>query len=377
MPMMSSRQSTMSRYALVALVLFGSSHLFAQTSPFAPPTEAMDTLNGAGTPSAAGALGGGSPFGPPAGGPPPGGSPFDPAAGGGAPPASPFGGDAGAAANPFGPPGGGAAPAANPFGGGGAAPAAGGFENFNASNNPNEPPPLPPLPQLTRVLVGQRVYCAVTGRLLQDATWQMVWTSVAQANFYDDGTNGDAIPNDTYYTFVVEREDEISPIAWRLMLMSAQMVEQTGEMPPLQFFKLNAITDDSDSVIPTVIDKERDRDARVSEWFNKFLNDYRVDPNDVLSKYHRPFIPPPPPSPDMPPPPDFNPPGRGNLFADQSGGGAGGAGGDGTNRDGFDRFMDTAGGIQPDSVTGQPSNPAASSNYFSTTAVGGGGGGGR
>jgi hypothetical protein len=204
------------------------------------------------------------------------------------------------------------------------------------------------------VLVGERIYCPVTGRLIEDARWQQVWTFEAQRNFYDDGTHGDAVANDTFYTNIRDREDEVSTVAWRMLHQNRQMIGLAAEMEPHVFFKLTATSTAQGSILPNSVSKEREQDARVEEWSGKFLRDYRKDPNDDLSDFYKPYIPLPPQAPDVPPPANFAAP-------DPS------ATGDA--RDSFDRFLDTGGGLLPDPQnprTGIPSNPAASSSYFAT-----------
>jgi len=366
----------------------------AQLTPFAP-TEAMDTLNSApvggglnpnafvGRAQAAagggGALpgaAGGSPFGAPApgaspfGAPAPGASPF------GAPPAggSPFGAPAGA--TPLGAPviqaptgGDPFANASTPFDD----PALGG--NFGAPQQPQIV--LPALPTWERVLGGERVTCAVTGRILSDASWIYVWSTDAQQNYFDDGTHGDPVANDQYRSHITTRNNEVAPIVWTVFRQTKQMIRTAEAKDPLSFFGLPALTTDPGSKLAKLIDKERDRDTRVREWNDKFLREFRVNPDDEKSEFYAPFIPAPPIPPDVPAPAGFRPPGRGAFQAGQKAEG------------GFDQFLNTGGGLnatdplqdlgglgaqRPD-VTGVPLNSAASSNYFSTTAVGGGGSG--
>jgi len=243
------------------------------------------------------------------------------------------------------------------FGGAGGA-------GFGGADAPDAAPRLPPIPQQRRVLLGEKVYCPVTGRLIQDARWQVVWETNAQRDFYDDGTHGDFKAGDDVYTRIVVREDEISSVAWRSLQNNKNMIEAAATLDPLQFFKIPALTNDPASRVPLAVDKERDQDARLLQWNSKFLRPFRVDPDNDLSQFFRPLIPEPPIPPDVPAPQGFVPTGSEQLVG--TGGGPQG--------DAFDNFMNTSGGLRPNQgVTGTPANPAASSNYFSTTAVGGGG----
>lgn len=282
------------------------------------------------------------------------------------------GGDGATPQNPFaggGPAGGG--DGANPFGGGagGGAPGfdggggfGGGGDNFGGAPADDGQPRLPPIPQQRRVLLGEKVYCPVTGRLIQDARWQVVWETNAQRDFYDDGTHGDLKAGDDVYTRIIVREDEISSVAWRSLQNNKNMIEAASELDPLQFFKIPATTNDPASRVPLSVDKERDQDARLLQWNSKFLRPYRVDPDNDLSSFFKPLIPEPPIPPDVPAPQGFVPEGT-DENANAAGGGQG---------DAFDNFLNTSGGLRPNAgVTGTPANPAASSNYFSTTAVGG------
>jgi hypothetical protein len=358
-------------------------------SPFgiAPP-EALDQLNATGTAPVnpfAGGGGGGSPFATGGGGGgDAAGNPFGGGGGGAAGGGSPFGGGGGAPAGGGSPFGGGAAGGGSPFGGGGQPVVVGGgrdgrdgrgegFESFGSGgNNQNQNQPvIPPLPQTTRVLTGQRRYCAVTGRLIDDARWQDVWNSVAQRNFFDDGTSGDAVAGDQIYSRVEEYQNEMSPFAFRMFMMNRNLVETALDRDPLMFFQLTAMTSDPDSSLPNYFDKERDQDERIEEWNMNFLRPYRVNPSDPASDIFPVFVPPPPTAPDVPAPPGFVVPAGIPMSADGQGEGvaAGGPGGGGG--DGFDNWLATGGGLNPGApqgVTGTAANPAASSNYFSTTA---------
>jgi hypothetical protein len=196
-----------------------------------------------------------------------------------------------------------------------------------------------------------------------------VWQTEAQQNFFDDGTNGDAVANDRYRSNITERNDVVAPIVWRVFRQTKQMIRTAEEKDPIRFFQLVAVTTDPASTLPQLIDRERDRDTRIREWNNKFLREFRVNPDDERSEFYRPFIPTPPPPPDIPVPVGFTAPARTAFTPGQPIGS-------------FDQFLNTAGGLQAGptnqtlgssdpfagGVTGDPLNPAASSNYFSTTA---------
>jgi hypothetical protein len=357
---------TQTKFFIAILALGLATSGTAQVAgPFAP-TEAMDTLNAG---SATGGLDAGTYIGraeAAAGGgqPAPGGNPFGAPAGGAG---DPFG-DAAPAGDPFGQPAGDpfGQPGGDPFGQAQDDPFAGeaGAVQVGAVQRPGQQqgPPLPPIPAKSRVLSGERIYCAVTGKILQDAQWYFVWQSDAQQNFYDDGTHGDPQAGDKYFSNITTRNDLVAPQVWRTFRQTKKMIRSAEEKDPLSFFGLSAVTTDPDSRLPQYIDKERERDQRIREWNKNFLRPYRVNPDDVESEFYKPYIPSPPSPPDVDVPPGFAAPTRATGFGDAAGAPVGS----------FDEFLDTAGGLQRDSVTSIPANPAASSNYYSTTAVQGG-----
>lgn len=315
------------------------------------PLDAMDTLNAAPTGGAGGSFNpvdrargaaAASPYGAPAG--------RDPAM-------NPFGAAAGRdpGMNPFGAPGG------DPFGGqpGGPAPGAfgaqpgafgqpGGFGQ--AATNAFQ------APATLTAWGGERIICARTGQILQDAR-ELSILATAKANYYDDGENGnDAVANDNTWTNItINDTDYISPEAHFVkskLIQTLQFVspppmnaEKAGSfeqglsmdlqglvarsdaslrsylfrprkaetmdffsnLTPMEFNQVRVATTEPLSPLPKMVDLERDQDAKLRQWGVMFLSDYRLDPDDFAGEFIPTFLPFPPRAPKAPLPSNFSP----------------------------------------------------------------------
>ncbi|MCX7046788.1 MAG: hypothetical protein NTX50_15040 [Candidatus Sumerlaeota bacterium] len=272
----------------------------AQYSAGFAPTAAMDTLSG-------GSVGGGG-AGQLALDRARGNAPAQP---GGAP-VSPFGAPPAAApakvGNPF------AAPptAASPFGGGGAAefapaapaaPKAGGIPDFNPFAGIRE--------QKSKVIGGQRVYCRISKRLLDDARIMEVPKSEAEKNYFDDGPegkHGDEFAKDGIYTNITEVKDKfIGNEAVELRRRMMNLIVNQDRRDPMEFYSLKTVSLDSLSELQNEMALGKKKDEKVVEWVYKFLKPYRQAPEDVKSPFFPLYIPAPPPIPDGQAPDGFDP----------------------------------------------------------------------
>ncbi|MBI5154879.1 hypothetical protein HZA57_06550 [Candidatus Poribacteria bacterium] len=308
----------------------------------------LDTLSGASTGSAAGNIaldraralqqpgGAQDPFGP------------DPGAGGG----DPFGSGGGGAAG--GPPGGGGGLPG--FGGGdgggfGAAFGGGALDNQPGGGGLN-------LPKVS-ALYGTRIYCRVTGEMLNDA--HEVQISAAFKNqYYDDGVHGmDAVANDLKFTNVSVRRDVMSPEAGLVRTRVIRALETAELLEPHDFFNVRVASTDPLADVPKMLQLEQDRDEKLKTWAEHFLRDFRVDPDGTDQgnwDFYETYLVPPPRVPESLIPASFFPPTSGGATN-------GGANGNGPNsgdlgasaREGLGNAFGTN-NIQ--------NNPGASSSYF-------------
>ncbi len=326
-----------------------------------------------------------SPFGQPPGGDPfaanvpPGGDPF--AQPGGDPFAQPPGGD----------------PFAQPFGGDP-------FANDPFANDPFAQPGAgqPGIPQPPATLTawgGERIICHRTGEILQDAR-EISILATMQGNYYDDGENGnDAVADDNIYTnitvntgflspeahvvktklietlrYVSPPSDDLSTIGInqaltqdlqsvgiqrdpelrRFILRPRQSIEMTyfNNLTPMQFSGVRVATTEPTSPLPKLNDLEREQDEKLRAWGDRFLRDFRMNPDDFTSEFYPTFLPPPPRAPNIPLPVNFTP----NPLPEDGEGQFGGGGRGGVGAEGYYGFAN-------DPVTGEPIGNA-SSRYF-------------
>jgi len=160
---------------------------------------------------------------------------------------------------------------------------------------------------MIKVIAGERVFCHVTGKLLDDAREMNKEESEAKLNYYDDGTHGDELPNDGIYTNITESDEYMSLDADVLRRRVLSAVVQAEARSPMDFFLRHVSTIEPVSIVPNEIKLEEDRDKKIEEWAREFLRLYRVDPEDPRSGFWPAFIPPPPPLPDAPLPKGFDP----------------------------------------------------------------------
>lgn len=196
-------------------------------------------------------------------------------------------------------------------------------------------PMAPSLPSF-KVLTGERVYSRLQlgtspPELLQDAEITTVFGMLTdiKTKYYDDGTHGDVKANDGIWSYVTERNDVISPAEFRIMnriIASLSAAEQTA---PHEFFRLPVTTTDPLSQMPQSMEWEAQRDEKISEWNRLILREFRMNTDDITSRFWPVFVPPPPPAPEMEIPPGFDPTGQtvgGAIAASAYGGGPYGGG---------------------------------------------------
>lgn len=149
-------------------------------------------------------------------------------------------------------------------------------------------------PRVTAIK-GNRVYCRVTGQLLNDAQLVYLTEPEAKQSCYDDGTHGDSEPGDGVWTSIGEdREDVLSQEADILRRRVQGMVIQAEAREPMDFYLLHAVTLEPVSLVESEIKLEAQRDEKVLSWASKFLEKYRQDPEDTRSPFWPLYIPPPP-----------------------------------------------------------------------------------
>lgn len=309
-------------------------------NPFTAPPDAMDTLNSG---SASGGLdagrilggvkqdlfggGGGNPGGGPADpfNQNPGGSPFGTPAGGatgspfGAPPAD-LGGTTG---SPFGGP---------PAGLGG--PAGPGAASRSST-----------------AIGGMRIISRLSNEVLQDARSAKV---ISTDGYYDDGqTAGDLQANDGVFTNIVIDNEYISPGEFLIKSRALNGLRTLENFSPQEFFNVRVATTEPVSSLPKVTDLEEQQDTRLRQFNDRFLRDFRKEPDNPGSPLLKAFIPAYPKAPNLPLPATFSPRARPN---EQVSNAAGRDGEPGTAKVLFDKAMD-------DDVTGTPIG-GASSRYF-------------
>ncbi|MDK2973136.1 MAG: hypothetical protein PWP23_2891 [Candidatus Sumerlaeota bacterium] len=272
--------------------------------------EAMDTLNSGSTGAggtgqlaldrARGVAGGGSSYGAdPFGAPASGGTTY-----GADPFGAPAGGGAAYSADPFGAAGGGgAAYSADPFGG--AVPGAGTYQPPSAYSAGV----VQGIPKVVAIY-GERVICPVTGNIISDAVEVPVFQTYVD-QYYDDGANGlDYKANDQIYTNVTLVTDRMDPEAHLVKTRLIQGLRTLERLEPNAFFNIPVSSTDPLAGVPQVIDLEEDRDKKLADWADRFLNEFRVNPEAGTGEwdFFETYMPVPPYPPLEPIPGNFYPP---------------------------------------------------------------------
>ena len=183
-------------------------------------------------------------------------------------------------------------------GGGGATGAPAGFNPFAGI-----------ISKPVKVIGGERVYCAVqTGLMLNDAEERLVPEEEARKNYFDDGTHGDEIPDDTIWTNItVVRDKYMGPGANDLLRATLSSLLYNEKIDPMKFYGVSMVSLDSVSELNNALKIEENKDQLVRNWAQKWLARYRVNPDDVESPFYPLYIPPPPPIPAGEVPPGFDP----------------------------------------------------------------------
>lgn len=166
------------------------------------------------------------------------------------------------------------------------------------------PTPIPTI----KVLVGKRVHCSVCGNLLDDAV-QLTVPQTDQDAYFDDGIHDNGIANDgirgnvqTIKNLYIGQECEA--VKTRLI----NVVRRAEDMDPMKFFGYHVMAVDpigAHPQMPSVLDKEQQRDEALRDWNNKFLADYRLDKNDPKSEFFQVYVPEAPQVPRYPVPPGY------------------------------------------------------------------------
>lgn len=165
--------------------------------------------------------------------------------------------------------------------------------------------PTPTPPPMIRVLIGQRVYDAVTGALLEDA--KTIPRPVTEQELYpDDGVHDNGIAGDGIRGNVNTVRDvyigaETNGLKNRLI----RVVREAEKMTPMQFFRQHVSTTEPykpNPAMPDALEIERQRDELLKDWNNKFLADYRKDKDNPQSEFYELYVPEPPMPPGFPAP---------------------------------------------------------------------------
>jgi len=220
-------------------------------------------------------------------------------------------------------------------------------------------------------IYGKRIYCPVTGQLLEDASEIEIAQSSA-GSYSDDGeTLMDAEASDGVYTNVsVVNNKFMSPEAMLVKSRALKNLKTLESYKPYEFANVIVASTDPLMDVPNILDLEAERDKRLEIWAEDFLNNFKIDPADATEEnsiFFQTYMPPPPRTPVQNLPASFFPPrdaarrlAEGPQGQNQNGGqGGGGAGG----------ITGVDGGINNAFGTNNVNNQAGASSYF-----GGGGG---
>ncbi|HPB32358.1 MAG TPA: hypothetical protein PLB62_12955 [Candidatus Sumerlaeota bacterium] len=167
-------------------------------------------------------------------------------------------------------------------------------------------PPPTPTPKMIRVVTGSRVVCAVSGQLLEDT----IYRDVPEADkdmFYDDGTHGDEVASDGTYTNITIRDDVMSPDSHKVLVKLLRLLENIEMAEPIDFFRLDVVALDPLTSLPHNINEEEERDLKLTEWNDRFLQGFRTNQNVPESPFFPLYVPSPPSYPSLPLPPGFEP----------------------------------------------------------------------
>ncbi len=169
------------------------------------------------------------------------------------------------------------------------------------------------------VLVGRRVYDAVSGGLLEDAVRISVRAEDLET-FPDDGVTDNGIAGDGIHGNVnTFRNDFIGQFSNTMKNYLIHAVSNAEQIDPLVYYGFHVAKIDPaqveglkryglplpgdqeimavpnvESDFASVIKLEHDRDELVRQWNYEFLANYRVVANDPQSEYYAVFIPSPP-----------------------------------------------------------------------------------
>lgn len=166
----------------------------------------------------------------------------------------------------------------------------------------------PGAPALIRVMVGRRVFCAVCNQMLDDA-YEIQVPAAERDLFLDDGIHDDGIAGNGIpgRVEVIKKQyigQECNTVKNRLI----NVVRKAESMELMEFAGLHVMSVDptlTDPRMPNMLDQEQERDRKLRDWNNRFLADYRVDPNDPKSEYYLLYVPEPPMIPQSSVPPGY------------------------------------------------------------------------
>jgi hypothetical protein len=197
---------------------------------------------------------------------------------------------------------------------------------------PGEPGYVPPFqytaPVTLRAIEGRRVYDAVSYRLnpsnakILDDPQRKEILEDKKEKYSDKGNNdkGDQLAEDGLYSSILpaSTDEYTGGFSHFYALKSINVLRSAQALDVIDFFGLNAVTNDRFSSLEKERDKIADRDGRVylvdnagkfqDCWAKRFLDDFRIERANPKSDFLPLYIPRPPAPPAVAPPTGWMPP---------------------------------------------------------------------
>lgn len=190
----------------------------------------------------------------------------------------------------------------------GAAPAGGAPGAPAVPGAPGAPGATPTPAPTIKVLSGERIYCAVCGMLLEDAV-QLTVPQSQQDQYLDDGIHDNGIANDGIRGNVETKKDKyIGPECNTIKNRLINVVRQAENIDPMHFYRYHVMALDPVTAgpnMPSVLEREQQRDDALRDWNSKFLADFRTDKDNPQSEFYQLYVPQPPQVPHYPVPPGY------------------------------------------------------------------------
>lgn len=176
-----------------------------------------------------------------------------------------------------------------------------------ASSSPG-PAAAPASAQTIKALVGRRIYCAVCGKLLEDAVTIRV-PAADRDKYRDDGVSDNGIAHDGVPgNVLVVRDQYIGPECRATKDRLVNAIRSAEKLRLIDYCGRDTVALDSTAdgtAMPALLAKESQRDEMLRAWNDKFLANYRDDKNDPRSAYYAVHVPNPPALPRYPAPASY------------------------------------------------------------------------